>query len=1047
MIARLVAFSLEKSGLIAAASLALLVGGVVAFLALDIEAYPNPIPPMIEVITQADGWSAEEMERYVTVPIEVALAGMPRLEHRRSQSLFGLSDVKNYFAFGTDYHVARQEVINRLQFVDLPPGVSATLSPTNATGEVFRYTLEGEGYAPSALKATQDWLLERMFREVPGVIDVTSFGGETKQYHVEVDPVRLRSHNASLNDLKIALANANLNVGGQRLTIGEQSFDVRGLGMLRGVADVAEVVVKQAGGVAVRVRDVADVRLGAAPRLGMVGQDDRPDLVQGVVLMRYGEETPKTLVGIHERIRTMERDHLLPPGMRVVPYYDRGALVNLTTHTVMENAGTGIALVLLVLYLFLGSFRAAAITALNVPMALLVAFIGLVLTGTSANLISLGAVDFGIVADSTVIMMENIFHHLGRNKPGTISERVLAAAREVGRPMIFSTGIIAVSFLPLFSMTGVSGIIFEPMARTYAFAIFGALVLALTLTPVLTSRFLDPALEEKPSILLNFLHRAYDPLFSWALAHPKGAALIRFVPLCASAVLFPLLGSEFMPKLEEGNIWLRATLPTSISFEQSAEFVSRLRGAVLGCDAAEGQPCDEAHRRYPEVVLAQSQMGRPDDGTDVTGFNNIEIFAPLKPFDEFRPGLTKEKLVGDMEADLIARFPGVAFNFSQMISDNVEEATAGVKGENSIKVFGSDLAQNENLADAIAAALRHVPGVADLGVLRSLGQPSVQITPDRQACARYGLNTGDVDAVVQGAVGGTAVTQVYEGERRFDLVVRWLPEYRSSVPAIRRITVQTPDGTEVPLANVARIDVRDGPVTVYREDGGRYAPVKFSVRGRDLASTIAEAKAAIEREVTLPLSTRLEWAGEINEMQAAQRRLMMVVPISFVLIALLVYFAVHSWLDALVVMIDIPVACTGGLLALLVTGQHFSVSAAMGFVSIFGIAIQDAILVVSYFQQAHLVDGKTPVEAARAAAEKRFRPVLMTTLVACLGLLPAAVSHGIGSQTQKPLAIVVIGGSLMVALLTRILQPTILVLLYDRRAAARATPAAAGGAT
>lgn len=1043
MIAAIVARALRLPGLVFAGAAVLLIAGIAAYLHLDIEAYPNPVPPLIEVITQADGLSAEEVERYVTIPLEVALAGMPGLEHRRSQSIFGLSDIKCYFAFGRDYDAARQEVINRLQFVHLPEGTVAQLSPWNAVGEVFRYTLQGDGYSLSALKAAQDWLLERAFRQVPGVIDVTSHGGETKEYHVQVDPVRLRSQQVSLGELKSALAHANLNVGGQRLSIGEQSFDIRGLGMLRGVSDIAEVVLKENNGVPVRVRDVALVNIGAAPRLGMVGRDDRADVVQGIVLMRYGAQTPETLAGIHAEIEKIEREHLLPPGMKLVPYYDRGALVALTTHTVMENAATGIALVLLVLFLFLGNMPAALITALNVPLALLIAFIGLVLTGTSANLISLGAVDFGIVVDSTVIMMENIFHHLGGKQKGDIGERISRAAREVGRPMLFSTAIIAVTFLPLFTMTGVSGIIFEPMARTYAFAIIGGLFLAVTLTPVLVRWAVPAHFEEKPSYLLNFLHRLYEPAFNWALTHTRAATALRLIPLGACVVLYPLLGGEFMPKLEEGNLFIRATLPTSVSFEQSAQVADRMRRTVRGCPSGSGAVCDANSSRYPEIVMVQSQMGRPDDGTDVTGFNNIEIFAPLKNFDDFRSGVTKQTLIADIGADLDAQFPGVVFNFSQMISDNVEEAVAGVKGENSIKIFGSDLRSNEQSAQDVVAVLQQVPGVADLGLLRSLGQPAVQITPDRRACARFGLNTGDVDDVIQGALGGTAVTQVYEGEKKFDLTVRWLPEYRDSVQAIRHITVATPDGTEVPLADVARIEVSDGPVTIYREDGSRYAPVKFSVRGRDLASTVKEAQAKVAAQSHLPYDSHMSWAGEMNEMNKAVGRLAVVVPLSLAVVALLVFFAVGSWLDTLIVLIDIPVACTGGLLALLLCGQHFSVSAAMGFVSVFGIAIQDAILVVSYFQREHLEHGKTAVQAARSAAEKRFRPVLMTTLVACLGLLPAAISHGIGAQTQKPLAIVVIGGSLMVALLTRILQPTLLVLLYERRAGGRA---ALGGA-
>lgn len=1028
MIERLVHGALKAPALVVAGLVVLLGAGALAYANLDIEAYPNPVPPLIEVITQVDGLSAEEVERYVTVPLEVALSGMPGLTHRRSQSIFGLSDIKCYFAFGTDYSAAKQEVTNRLQFAEIGQNVTPQLSPWNATGEVFRYTLEGEGYTLGELKAAQDFILERQFRQVPGVIDVTSYGGQTKQYHVEVDPFRLRAQHVTLDDLERAITNANLNVGGQRLTIGEQSYDIRGVGVLRSIRDIADVVIKEVSGTPIRVRDVAEVHVGAAPRLGMVGQDDRQDLVQGTVLMRYGEQTPKTLAGVHERLAYIRANRVLPPGMEIRPYYDRGELVALTTHTVLENAAVGIALVVAVLWLFLGSVPAALVTAINIPLALLLAFIGLVATGTSANLISLGAVDFGIVVDSTVIMIENVFHHLGPGKRGDMAQRIVAAAAEVGRPMAFSTAIIAVTFLPLFTMTGVAGIIFAPMARTYAMAILGAIVLALTATPVLLRYAVRPDYEERENWLMRGLHRVYNPLFAVALRHPKKAAALHLVPVLMVLSLLPFLGGEFMPKLEEGNLWIRATLPTSVSFEQSARYVGKLRDAVRGCPD-EG-PCDVAARRYPEVKLVQSQMGRPDDGTDVTGFYNVEMFAPLVEQKDFRPGMTKEALVAEMSADLEAKFPGILFNFSQMISDNVEEAVAGVKGENSIKVFGADIVQNEALAEKIVATLREVPGIEDLGLLRSLGQPSIRITPDRRACARYGLNTGDIDAIVQGAVGGQAVTQVFEGEKRFDLTIRWLPAYRDSLSAIRRITVPTPEGKQVPLAQLATVETIDGPATVYREDGERYAPVKFSVRGRDLAGAVGEAQRAIATHVPLPYDAHLAWAGEMNELRDVQARLAVVVPLSLLVVAFLVYLATKRMVDTLIVLVDIPVACSGGILALLATGQHFSVSAAMGFVSIFGIAVQDAILVVTYFQRL-FADGLGLAEAAHEAAEKRFRPVLMTTLVATLGLLPAAMSHAIGAQTQKPLAIVVIGGSLMVALLTRILTPTLLVLAYQ----------------
>ncbi len=1036
-----------------ALALLLIILGLAAYKELDIEAYPNPVPPMVEVITQPDGWSAEETERYVTVPLEIGLFGMPGLDHVRSQSLFGLSDVKCYFTWATEYRDARQEVINRIQFVSLPAGMQAGLSPWNAIGELYRYRVVGKGYTLKDLKTTEDWILERQFKQVPGVIDVTSYGGETKQYHVEVDPYRLRGHSVPLSNLISAIQNANQNVGGQRLFMGEQSYDVRGIGLLGARApqvsaerDIENVVVAEQKGIPVRVKDIADVDIGYAPRLGIVGYDQDPDVVQGIVLMRYGGETQPTLEGIHARVDYIRQNHILPPGMDIEPYYDRGALVKVTTHTVMENLIVGMALVTAILLVFLGHGRSALITAINIPLALLIAFCGLVGTHTSANLISLGAVDFGIVVDSTVIMMENIFRHLGPHGKGSMAERILQGAREVATPMTFSTLIIGVAFLPLFTMTGVSGVIFAPMARTYAFAIGGAICLALTLTPVLASKLIPAQTQEKESLVMRGLASAYEPIFRWTVKHASLAAPFAIVPILATVLLFPLLGREFMPKLEEGNFWIRATLPMSISLDQSAKYVGRMRSILRGCPKDESAPCDDAHRKYPEVETVVSQLGRPDDGTDVSGFYNIEFFAPLKPFDEWRHGVTKEKLTEDINRELKEAFPGVVFNFSQYISDNVEEAISGVKGENSVKVYGNDLESNEKIADAVVDVMGTVDGIKDLGHFKSMGQPNIKITPKREVCARYGLNTGDVDAVIQAAIGGQAIVQVYEGEKHFDLTVRWKPQYRMSLEAIREITVSTPDGAQVPLGQLADIKIVEGPAIIYREDAVRYSPVKFSVRGRDLASTIADAQAKIDsriprcdqapanwRGVCRPYDTRLEWAGEINELHEAEGRLAIIIPMTFLLITFLTYSAVKNWVDTILVLTNIPVACTGGVLALLVTQIHFSVSAAMGFISIFGIAIQDSMLVVTYFQRLRETEGHSIEDAAREAAEKRLRPCLMTTLVAMIGLLPAAVSNGVGAQTQKPLAVVVIGGAMMLAVVARVVQPPLLVVAHRWR--------------
>jgi cobalt-zinc-cadmium resistance protein CzcA len=1048
MIQRLVRFVLRMPAFVLILSLGLLALGLYCYKQLDIEAYPNPVPPMIEIITQPNGWSAEEVERYVTIPLENGLNGMIDLDHIRSQSLFGLSDVKCYFTWNVDYHTAEQRVLNRLNFVNLPPGMSPQLSPWSAIGEIYRYVVRGDGYDLTQLKTAQDWTLERQFRQAPGVIDVVGFGGLTKEYHVEVDPYRLKGHGLSLNQLTAALSNANLNVGGQRLTLGEQSFNVRGIGLFHSLGDIREVVIAEQHGTPVRVRDVADVSVGNAPRLGIVGKDLDADVVQGTVLMRYGGDSLKTLDNVHEKVDQIARYHILPPGMRTETYYDRAKLVELTTHTVIENLLTGMVLVALVLWLFLGHGTAALITALNIPLALMIAFIGMVGTGTPANLISLGAVDFGIVVDSTVIMMENIYRHLSVPGKRNKIERILLAASEVGPPMFSSTLVIAVAFIPLFTLTGVAGVIFSPMAHTYAFAIGGAIVLALTLTPVLAERFLKSAGIEEPAHrpgetgrhqtlaamehepdnwLMKTLKKFYEPLFAFSLRHKRAAVVIGGVVVLGTLVAGGSLGREFMPKLEEGNFWIRASLPMSISLEQSSKYVGRMRAVILGCQDVEH--CDLQHRARPEITTVVSQLGRPDDGTDVSGFYNIELFAPLRPAKEWRRGVTKESMTAQLSRELQQAFPGVIFNFSQMISDNVEEAMSGVKGENTVKVVGPDLLVNEAKANEIVDVMSSVKGVEDLGLFPSLGQPNVRIAPDRVQCGRYGLNVGDVEAVVQAAIGGQAVTQVYEGEKRFDLTVRWAPAFRKDLKAIRSILVATPDGAQVPLGQLAQIGEEEGPSLIYREDNRRYAPVKFSVRGRDLASTIAEAREKIAEKVKLPYDTHLEWAGEINQLNEATGRLILIIPITLLVIAMLVYSSVKNWKDMLIVLGGIPVACTGGILALLITRTHFSISAAMGFISIFGISVQDALIVVTYAQR--LWDEGHGLEVgAREAAERRLRPVLMTTFVAMLGLLPAALSHGIGADTQKPLAIVVIGGALILAVLPRLLQPALLVMAH-----------------
>jgi cobalt-zinc-cadmium resistance protein CzcA len=1010
MVRRLVALSLRFKAVVILIAIALVGVGLWAYANLDIEAYPDPVPPRVETIVQPPGWAAEEVERYVTIPLEVALNGMPGLDHIRSISVFGLSDIKCYFQWDTPYKDDRQEVLNRIQIATLPNNLSPALSPENAIGEIYRYVVTGN-HSLLEKKTAQDWVLERQFKQVRGVLDVVGFGGLVKQYHVDVDPYRLRGHGLALPPLLTAISAANQNVGANVLNLGEQSFNVRGIGLIQEMDDIRNIDLSSKNGVPVRIQDVADVSIGNAPRLGMVGHDADDDIVQGIVLMRLKGNTLRTLDGIQAKVREIRENHLLPPGMDIQPYYDRRDLIHVTTRTVLHNLILGMVLVVAVLLGLLGNWRAALIAAVNIPLALCVALFGMVVSGTPANLISLGAVDFGIIVDSTVIMVEACFRHLAGAQGGSKDERIREAAQQIGKPLLFSTLILGVAFLPLLTLTGLIGVIFSPMAHTYAFAIGGGLLLATTLTPTLASHLAVRAADRENAIL-RALHRFYNPITDWTLRKPRLAASLGLGVTLLVFVLFPFVGREFMPKLEEGNLWIRATLPLSVSLPQSALYVRRLR---------------EILRAKPEVQTVVSQVGRPDDGTDVAGPYNLEFFVPLKPFDQWPRGIDKERLTKMLSEEFASEFPGIVFNFSQNIQDNVEEALSGVKGENTIKVVGPSLKVDEQKAREIVAVLRTVRGIEDLGMVQTLGQPNLTITPDRALCARYGLNVGDVEAVLQAAVGGQAVTQVFEGEKRFDLVVRWQEPYRASVPRIQEILIGTSDGGQVPLGQIAKIEERVGPASIYREDNHRYVPVKFSIRGRALKTVLDEAKAKIARSVALPYDTHLDWAGEINELQEAEGRLRFIVPVTLLAIALLVFASVRRLPETIIVLSTIPLACTGGLLALLLTGIHFSISAAMGFISIFGIATMDGILIVTYAQK-FWREGASLEEGIRRATELRFRAVLMTSLVAMLGLLPAALSNAIGAQTQKPLAVVVIGGALFVAFLTRVVRPPMLLL-------------------
>jgi heavy metal efflux system protein len=1033
MVGQFITAMLRQRLMVVTLAVLLLSGGLYAFHALNIEAYPDPSPPTVEVIAQNSGWSAEEMERLITVPIETQLNGMPGLDHLRSISIFGLTDIKCYFTYDTDYNFARQEVLNRLQMAQLPPGVQAQLSPSSAVGEIYRYQLVGEGQSLMDLKTAQDWMLERQFKQVPGVIDVVSFGGQTKEFHVDLDPNQLVAFNVSMAQVLAALANSNANVGANYLELGVQSYNVRGLGLFTDTEDIANVAIVAKNGTPVYLSQLGQVSIGAKMPMGRVGKDQENDIVQGVVLMRRGEQSLPTLARVRQKVEQLNHGGL-PKGIRIVPYYDRTNLINITTHTVTHTLIAGMVLVALILLAFLGDLRASLVVALSIPLALLFTFILLVLRGESANLISMGAIDFVIIVDASLVLVENICRHLAELGSAPRQDRrtkilaVQMAAQEVSRPIFFSSAIIVAAFLPLFTMSGVEGKVFGPMALTYGFALTGALLLALTFSPVMASMLLKVRHEEKETVVVRVIRWVYAPLLRGALAYPLLTVGLAVLALAATLMTLPFIGGEFMPKLEEGNLWVRATMPNTIAYSYATQLINKMRLVFA---------------QYPEVTSVVSQLGRPEDGTEATGYFNGEFFVNLKPREAWRPGLTKLELVRQIEAAL-RQIPGVDYNFSQTIQDNVEEAMSGVKGENSIKLFGDDLDTLETLAHQIEQVMRTVPGVADLSVFGSLGQPNLLIRTNRQLAARYGILPGDVNGTVQAAIGGQAVTQVLDGERRFDVVVRFLPQYRDSVETIGNIPVSTPDGGSIPLRQVAEISMQTGASSVYREDNTRYIPVKFSVRGRDLQSTIAEAEAKISQRVALPPGYRYAWAGEFQELQEAVRRLAVVVPVSLVLIFFLLYGTFGNVRDATLLIGTVPPALIGGILALLVTHTNFSISAAVGFISLFGVSVLGGVILVSRIKQLRTQEGLPLYEAIRRGAELQLRPVLMAALAAAIGLLPASIATGIGSETQQPLARVVVGGMITSAVLILLVLPAMYRLVY--RGAERRSGSTARGA-
>ena len=1057
MLKGIIAFGLTRRTIVLAGLLVFVAAGILAFLKLNIEAYPNPAPVILEITAQAAGLSAEEMEKYYTIPIEIGLYPTPGIANIRSTSFYGLSFVRVTFKYGVDYHFAyTQAAINLQQNVSLPGNQVPQIQQSSLVGEVYRYQLTGPPhFGLTNLRTIQDWVVTRRLFTVPGVVAINSWGGTTKDFEVEVDLEKLEAYSITVPQLISALGNANVNVGGREITVGQQSVNIRGVGLIDSggnedltkgdrVTDIENVVLTQVNGVPVQVKDVATVKIGYVPRLGIAGKDKDDDVALSIVVINRTQHTNDVVPLIKAEIERLNADGTLPPGVKLVPYYDRTSLVAVTTHTVLHNLIFGCLLVFLIQWIFLGDLRSAIIVGVNIPFALFFAIILLIIQGEDANLLSVGAVDFGIIVNSAVILVENIFrnfqsppeerrqllNHLAEGAWGTdptSSTRlstiknwtnrlrlILISALQVDKAVLFSSTITVAAFVPLFTMQGVEGQIFGPMARTYAYALAGALIATFAVTPVLASLLLPQRIHEAETIVVRMLRSVYSPLLHWALANRVITVALGLAFLVGAGVLSTRLGSEFLPALEEGNYWIRAALPPTIGLDAGTVATAKMREILL---------------RHPEIITVVSQHGRPDNGSDAAPFSNVELFAPLKPFDEWPAGLTKDKLTEELEQEFRDELPGITFNFSQYIQDNIEEAISGVKGANSVKIIGPSLKVLEELAEKVMHEMDQVQGVADLGIFHVLGQPNLNIKVDREKAARFGLNTGDVTTVIQAAMGGATATTVLEGDRQFSLVVRLSPKYRDSIDAVGNIKVAggTGGNAYIPLSELATISLDTGASYIYHERGQRFIPIKFSVRGRDLGGTVADAQAKIAQNVKLPTGYRIIWAGEFEDLQTAKKRLEIVVPISLALILVLLYSLFNSLRDSLLVLAGIPFAIAGGIIALYVSGLTFSVSAAIGFVSLFGVSVMNGILLITYFNQVRMA-GRGPLDAMFHAAEQRMRPLLMTALSACIGLLPAALSTGIGSQVQRPLATVVVGGMLIGPIVLLVVTPALQML-------------------
>jgi cobalt-zinc-cadmium resistance protein CzcA len=1033
MIRRVVDFALNNRFLVLAFALLLFAGGIVAFRDLPIEAYPDVADNYVEVITQWPGISAEQIEQQVTIPLEIVMNGIPHVVHLRSFSLFGLSDLKLIFDDESDNDWNRERVLERLSQLTLPPNVVPQMGTDwSPVGQIYFFTLRSTNpaYDPMELKSLEDWVVEKNFKAVPDIVDVSSFGGPTREYQVRVDPNKLVAYGLSLAQIEQQLTNNNTNAGGSFIQEGLQQINVRAVGLVDRSQDIAETVILTKNGTPLRIKDVAVVSQGPKIRLGQFAKAihredgkiiDNDDVVSGIVLLRKGAAADTALQGIHKKVAELN-DHILPPGVKIVPFIDRSDLVHFTSHTVLHNLTEGMILVSIILFLFLGNIRGALIVAATIPFSLLFASICLDLRHIPANLLSLGALDFGMVVDGAVVMVENIVRHLvhknGNDK--TPSEKISEASHEVQRPVFYAIAIIITAYLPIFTLERVEGRLFHPMAWTVAFALLGALVFSILIAPVLASFAFAKGASEWSNPVMHFLIERYRVAVRWAIRHRVVTISVVLVMVGAGNYLAfsGAIGSEFLPHLDEGALWVRGTLAPSTGPDEGIRVANQAR--VILCS-------------FPEVPQCTSQTGRPDDGTDTTGFFNTEFFVDLKPKEEWRPVFhqDKDELIAAMQREL-DKIPGAVWGFSQPIEDNMEEAVSGVKGALATKVFGDDLKVLEQKSDEIVNVLSKINGVEDLGVFRVLGQPNLNVAVDRAAAARYQINVADVQDAVQTAVGGNALTQVLKGEARYDLTLRYLPQYRDTQEAIENIRLLSPSGERVSLAQLCKITEADGGSEIYREGNQRYIAIKYSVRGRDLGSTVEEAIKKVNEQVKLPIGYSLKWEGEYASQKRANARLLIVLPITILIIFILLYTMFKSLKWALLIMVNVAIAPIGGLLALWFTGTNFSVSSGVGFLALFGVSVQTGVIMLEYINQLR-ARRFTVEDAAVEGAVLRLRPIMMTMLVATLGLLPAALSHAIGSDSQRPFAIVIVGGLIAALIMSVFLLPTLYVWVAGER--------------